>query len=405
MASEKINKLCFFTDEKAKNFHPLTLTRPVDDLRVGAYTIREKWLRSFGIHRYSRLLPNYMKEVFQQGEVDRDDVILWVNPRFLPSQILMDALEVLKENQCIIFDGSCAAAKVTADKSAEMFQKEKFSADGLDEIVVKDLIHLEHLWDLLMLNAYEIEKDVTLSGLKSVAELGHEFEATITHPENTFIAEEVELEPGVTLIANKGPIVLMKGACIESGSILKGPVVIGKGSTVKMGARISDGTTLGPVCKVGGEVMNCIFHSYSNKAHDGFTGNSLFGQWVNLGADTNTSNLKNNYSTVRITDWNTKQETETEQQFLGTIMADHSKTAINTMLNTGTVCGVSSNIFMSGFPPKYIPSFSWVGSEEYGVYKFDKAIEAMHSMMKRRDIPLSDGYKNMMEYIAEKDSK
>lgn len=401
MSLKKISKICFFTDEKAKNFHPLTLTRPIDDLRIGVYIVREKWLRSLNVHRYSRLLPDYLKDVFQQGEVDEDDVVLWVNPRFLPSQKLLDELETLQENECILFDGACVAAKVDVDKSTEMFEQNAFFVEKLKTRKVEDLIHLEQLWDLLTLNAYEIEKDIALSGLKSIEELSQESEATITHPENTYIAEEVELEPGVIIISKQGPVVIMKGAHIEAGSILKGPVVIGKGSTVKMGARISEGTTLGPVCKVGGEVKNCIFHSYSNKAHEGFTGNSLFGQWVNLGADTNTSNLKNNYSTVRITDWNTKQEIETEQQFLGTIMGDHSKTAINTMLNTGTVCGVSSNIFMSGFPPKYIPSFSWVGSEEYGVYKFDKAIEAMRSMMKRRDVSLSEGYKQLMKYIAE----
>ncbi len=188
----------------------------------------------------------------------------------------------------------------------------------------------------------------------------------------------------------------MENAKVEAGSILRGPVVVGEGTTVKMASRIYGGSTIGPVCKVGGEVSNCIFHSYSNKAHDGFTGNSLFGQWVNLGADTNTSNLKNNYSTVRMANWVTRKEEETGVQFLGTVMADHSKTAINTMLNTGTMCGVSSNIFMGGFPPKFIPSFSWVGSSEFGVYKFDKAIEAMKAMMKRRNVELTEAYQKMM---------
>jgi len=283
-----------------------------------------------------------------------------------------------------------------------MFDRNVFSGEGLSPKETEDLIYLENLWDLLILNSYEIEKDIPLTGLKAVSETESKLEANITDPQNTFVADNVEIESGVQILSKDGPVVIMEGAHIESGSILRGPVVIGKGATVKMMARIYGGTTIGPVCKVGGEVSNCIFHSYSNKAHDGFVGNSIFGQWVNLGADTNTSNLKNNYSTVRITDWNTKKEVETEAQFLGTIMGDHSKTAINTMLNTGTICGVSSNIFMSGFPPKYIPSFSWVGSEEYGVYEFDKAVEAMKAMMKRRDIELTEAYKKMMNHHYKK---
>lgn len=248
------------------------------------------------------------------------------------------------------------------------------------------------------MNDYEIEKDIPLSELNSVESSSQDF-SSVYHPKNTFIGEGAVIEPGVHIFANEGPVVIMDGAHLEAGSIIRGPVVIGENATVKMNARVYGGTTIGPVCKVAGEISNCIFHSYTNKAHDGFVGNSIFGQWVNLGADTNTSNLKNNYSMVRLKDWNSKKEMDTERQFLGTIMADHSKTSINTMLNTGTMCGVSSNIFMGGFPPKYIPSFSWVGSENFGEYNFQKAIEAMRAMMKRRNIELTKSYENMMYHI------
>jgi|AntRauTorcE11897_2_1112592.scaffolds.fasta_scaffold00090_24 UDP-N-acetylglucosamine diphosphorylase/glucosamine-1-phosphate N-acetyltransferase len=402
MGQQSIKQVCFFTDEKAKRFKPLTLSRPLDDLRIGIYTIRQKWMRKLGVNVFSRLLPEYLSGVFPNTPVEREAPVLWINSRFLPSENLVTAIRSLEKGEKLLFKGDTVAAMIAGKPSKQMFDRNVFSGEGLSPKETEDLIYLENLWDLLILNSYEIEKDIPLTGLKAVSETESKLEANITDPQNTFVADNVEIESGVQILSKDGPVVIMEGAHIESGSILRGPVVIGKGATVKMMARIYGGTTIGPVCKVGGEVSNCIFHSYSNKAHDGFVGNSIFGQWVNLGADTNTSNLKNNYSTVRITDWNTKKEVETEAQFLGTIMGDHSKTAINTMLNTGTICGVSSNIFMSGFPPKYIPSFSWVGSEEYGVYEFDKAVEAMKAMMKRRDIELTEAYKKMMNHHYKK---
>lgn len=171
-----------------------------------------------------------------------------------------------------------------------------------------------------------------------------------------------------------------------------------------MGAKIYEDTTIGPVCKVGGEISNVIFHSYSNKAHDGYAGNSVFGQWVNIGADTNTSNLKNNYSTVKVTEWRSGKMVDTGQQFIGTIMGDHSKTGINSMLNTGTLCGVCCNLFSDGYPPKYIPSFSWVSGHDIVPYHFEKAIEAMGKMMERRSVELTPAYKKMMKALFDSTS-
>lgn len=390
--------ICFFNDEKATKFHPLTLTRPMDDLRIGIFTIREKWLHALQTKKWSRILPDFLENVFESEAVDSSSDCCWINSRFLPSRGLIEEIKDMSAGESLSFKGTTIAALVDGKLSQEMYENRRFSAEALTVKPLTEVVHLEHIWDLLSLNSYEIEKDLGYSNLKSAAELQGEFYEGIHNPGNTFIGEQVTIEPGCTLIAKEGPVVLQDGATVEAGSILRGPVVVGEHATVKMAARIYGGTTVGPVCKVGGEVSNCIFHSYSNKKHEGFTGNSIFGQWVNLGADTNTSNLKNNYSTARLADWNSKEEIETEVQFLGTVMADHSKTAINTMLNTGTVCGVSSNIFMSGFPPKYIPSFSWVGSEKYGEYDFDKAIEAMRAMMKRRDAELTEAYKAMMYY-------
>jgi len=392
--------ICFFTDEKSSRFEPLTLTRPMDDIRVGIFTIRDKWRRALGATFICRLLPDYLEGVFSSGEMNEKEDVLWINSRLLPSEKILAKIRGLNTGQKIEYKGQVLAARIEGEKSILMFGKGIFTGSDLKPVEISEAIILENLWDLLTLNAFEIEKDIPLTGLKTESEKEGDIRNCIYNPENTFIGKDVSIEPGAIVIAKDGPVVILDGATIEAGSIIKGPVVVGEDATIKMAARVYGGTTIGPVCKVGGEISNCIFHSYSNKGHDGFAGNSIFGQWVNLGADTNTSNLKNNYSSVRIADWKTKKEIETGAQFLGTIMGDHSKTAINTMLNTGTICGVSSNIFMSGFPAKYIPSFSWVGAEEYGEYQFDKAIEAMQAMMKRRAVDLSDAYKNMMQHIS-----
>lgn len=399
MAHKSSLHIGFFTDEKANSFHPLTLTRPLDDLRIGIFTIREKWMRHMQLNRYCRLLPNYLDGVFNRGEISEEQECVWINARFLPSAKLLEAIHNLQAGEQLTFNGDTAAAKTHPELSARMFKANKFTPAAFKSTELTEAIHLEHLWDLLSLNAFEMDKDLPLTNLKPISESGLAKNVSVQQPENIFVHETAIIEPGCIFLGSEGPVIIRQGARIEAGSILRGPVVIGKNATVKMKGRIHGGSTIGPVCKVGGEVSNCIFHSYSNKAHDGFTGNSIFGQWVNLGADTITSNLNNSYSPVRMADWNSGKEIETGAQFLGTVMGDHSKTAINTILNTGTICGVSSNIFMSGFPPRYIPSFAWVNSADYGTYKFDKAIEGMQAMMKRRDVDLADVYTDMMSHI------
>jgi len=252
------------------------------------------------------------------------------------------------------------------------------------------------------MNGSEIVHDINrLGNLEPIGENSH---FTITGEHGVLSDENVEIEPGVVFITNDGPIVLQDNSKIMANSVIRGPSVICRGSTVKTGAKIYKNTTIGPVCKVGGEIDNCIFHSYANKAHDGFTGNSIFGQWTNLGADTNTSNMKNNYSKIAITDFHTAEKTDTDRQFFGTVLGDHSKTAINTMLNTGSICGVSSNILSSGFPPNHIRSFTWISDKNKTTYTFEKAVETMKIMMARRNVALTDNYIEMMKAIFESEN-
>ncbi len=391
-----------FEDHCLENFHPLTLTRPVYDLRVGIYTLEEKWKRALNLTKeMTGLTRANLKGVFPENEiVQNPEFFLWVNPRFLPKRSLINQINNLNKNVAIQHKDSLIAAKIKPHTHNE-WKINGIDLTNLETIApsANDVIEIRNLWDLFLQNGSEISSD--LQRIHRKFRQQNYDGVHFINPDQVHIEEGAVIEPGVVLIAEKGPIYIGKNAHIMANSVVRGPSAICEQSVLKVGSKIYEDTTIGPVCKIGGEVANSIFHSYSNKAHDGFVGNSLFGQWVNLGADTNTSNLKNNYSTVKISNWNDESETDSHQQFLGTIMGDHSKTAINTMLNTGTVCGVSCNLFSEGFPPKLIPSFSWVANNQIETYRFDKSIEAMKKMMERRSIELTPAYKKMMETLFE----
>lgn len=393
-------QICFFEDKLYTNFHPLTLTRPVDDLRVGILTIAGKWVKAFQAKNTVRLVRDEIKGVFKDGEIDEDKSCLWINARYLPSRSLITRVKDLALGNCLQMDDTVIAAHVGGSDSKKWHKKGQPNFHSLFVIEAGTFASIHHLWDLFTFNGNEIQNDIGLLNPNRSESADISDFSAFENKSEIFIEDSVSIEAGCILDARKGPIYIGEGATIMAGSIIYGPAAICEKATIKAGAKIYEGSTIGPVCKVGGEVNNTIFHSYSNKAHDGFVGNSIFGQWCNLGADTNTSNLKNNYSTIRIVDWDTEEEMETDQQFFGTVMGDHSKTAINTQLNTGTLCGVSSNIFSSDFPPKFIPSFSWVGSNVIQTYKPEKALETMKTMMARRDVVMSDAYNNMMRHIS-----
>ncbi|MFN1834697.1 putative sugar nucleotidyl transferase [Balneola sp. MJW-20] len=390
----------FFEDQLTSRFQPLNLTRPTDDLRTGILTIRDKWLKTLKTVSYSRNLKSYMQKVFKSGENTTGNAVLVINSRYLPDQKTCDAISQLTDRQALTDSQYLIAAVINSDE-LELFSSNKADLNSFSTNEWSHARSIENIWDLLVHNEDEIVNDIKILNPHSADPKNYPEDLIIKGKENCFIGNNVSIEPGVIIMAEEGPVYIGDDATIEAGAILKGPVSIGAGSVVKMKARIYGGTSIGPVCKVAGEISGSIFHSYSNKAHEGYVGDSILGQWCNLGADTNTSNLKNNYSPVRIKDWVTGEDTETGQQFLGTIMGDHSKTAINTMLNTGTICGVSSNIFTSGFPPKFIPSFSWLGDDGIQTYLPKKALEAMEAMMKRRKINLSEDYTSMIMHLFE----
>jgi UDP-N-acetylglucosamine diphosphorylase/glucosamine-1-phosphate N-acetyltransferase len=392
-------QICFFEDDDCQYFDPLTLTRPTDDLRIGIFTIAEKWKRSLGTKNACRLLRPELQPVFEQGNINAEQPCIWINSRYLPTENLLEKINDLSTGQCLQFGDTIVAAKVEGDQSKRWLNEGQPNFNKLFVLETSDFLSIKRLWDLFQLNGREIKRDISLTDHPGDATRNISDDAVLENPDDIYIHNGATIEAGCVINATKGPIYIGPNATVMSGTHIRGPVAVCEDATVKMGAKIYADTTIGPVCKVGGEVNNCIFHSYSNKGHDGFLGNSLVGQWCNFGADTNTSNLKNNYSTIRLTNWADRQEIETGQQFIGTIMADHSKTAINTQLNTGTVCGVCCNIFSNDFPPKLIPSFSWVGSNVIQTYRLDKAFEAMDAMMARRNVGLTEGYKQMMTTV------
>jgi UDP-N-acetylglucosamine diphosphorylase/glucosamine-1-phosphate N-acetyltransferase len=394
-------QLFLFEDRHFHSFHPLTLTRPVDDLRVGILTIREKWEYSLDASVTTRNLRKVLHGIFKAPSLNPDKDCYLINARLFPDKRLINEILSLQPNEGLSHNDLLLAGRISGKKGNSW--KNDFPENPGNLLKLKNYEPsriITGIWNLFKLNGEEIQSDIKLINpvlLEKSATISPR--SLLENIDEIYIGKNVVIETGAVVTAREGPVYIGDGAMLMAGSITRGPTAICEGSTIKMGAKIYGNTTIGPVCKVGGEVSNVIFHSYSNKAHDGYAGNSLFGQWCNLGADTNTSNLKNNYGTIKFTDWHTRKDQDTGEQFLGTVMGDHSKTGINAMLNTGTNCGVCCNLFSHGYPPKLIPSFSWVNSENSTIYQFDKAVETMERTMARRNVQLTPEYINMMKHI------
>ena len=392
-------KIIFFEDEAAAHLQPLTLTRPAYDLRVGLLTIRETWLRALGARHGSGPLRPHLAGVFPPPP-RRAVAATWINARHLPTPELA-ALIARGGFGHLRHGADLVAAEATASQSAAWLAEGMPQPTRRGSHAPGDPLRLVHPWDVSRLAAGQLVAEATGGGWSAGRGPGCSPAAVVDRPEQLFMRGDAIVEPGAILVAAEGPILLDAGSRVMAGAMIRGPVGVGAGATVRMGARIYGGTVIGPHCKVGGEVAATVFHSYSNKAHEGYVGNSVFGQWVNLGADTTASNLKMTYGTVKLVDWPTGLEIDTGEQFVGTIMGDHCKTGINTMLNTGTVCGVSSIIVGAGFPARAIQSFKWVQPWAITDYRLDKALLDMERMMARRGVALTPAYRRMMTAIYE----
>jgi UDP-N-acetylglucosamine diphosphorylase/glucosamine-1-phosphate N-acetyltransferase len=368
---------------------PLTFTKPVADLRIGILTIREKWEKRLETTT-TTITEDYLEEKYPMVEMDEN---VMINASFLPTTKLINTVKKLKNNQAIFKNEEVIAFYSKSSQNSINFNN--FQQIEFED----DLIQIKNTWNLFSNNHHAIQSDFELicENRKSQPIPNH---IQTINPENIFIEEGATIHFSV-LNASEGPIYIGKNTTIMEGSLIRGPFALCDNSTVKMGAKIYGGTTIGPYCKVGGEVSNSILSGYSNKGHEGFLGNSVLGEWCNIGADSNNSNLKNNYSEVRLWDYKTNSFIKTGLQFCGLIMGDHSKCAINTMFNTGTVVGVSANIYGGNFPRNFIPSFSWGGAAGFSTYQLKKAHETAKLVMKRRNILFDDKEKNILQHIFE----
>jgi len=378
-----VTKAIVFFERSRERMLPLAFTRPLSHIRIGIHTIQEKWERH-GFH-CSNHTADYLREKFPLN-ISEDQ--FFVDASMIPSPEFFQEVSELKVNEAL----SSGAGDVLAYRADTLSTKE-----GLHlKEVQSDYLYIKHAWDIFLNNGQALEWDFKLLGESP----------QVVSESNTLIGSRIYIEEGAKVTASilnaeTGPIYIGKDAEVMEGSIIRGPFALGESSEVKMGAKIYGPTTIGPHSKIGGEVSNSIFFGYSNKGHDGFVGNSVIGEWCNFGADSNVSNLKNNYSDVRLWSYDVEDYIESGQQFCGLIMGDHSKTSINSMLNTGTVIGVCSNIFGSGFPNKFVPSFSW--GMEGQEYKLDKAIETASRVMARRSIELTEVDQAIMSWIFHHD--
>ncbi|MGQ8868457.1 GlmU family protein [Myroides sp. TSA_177.3] len=378
-----------FDGEVRNALLPFTFTRPVADIRVGILTIREKWEKYLG-YTTTTVTEEYLEAKFPMVETEQN---IMINSAFLPNEQLVELIQELKPNQAIGYQEDIVA----------FFTEEEQEDIDFDEYEILDfsgsLIKIEHTWDIFQYNDAAIRQDYALLTEDRISE---PIPATVQvlGREQVFIEEGAVLN-FVTLNATTGPIYIGKNTEIMEGAIIRGPFALCEGAQVKMGAKIYGATTIGPECRVGGEVSNSVMFGYSNKGHDGFLGNSVLGEWCNLGADTNNSNLKNNYAPVKLWSYETQAVENTGLQFCGLMMGDHSKSGINTMFNTGTVVGVACSIFGGGFPKTFLPSFTWGGKDLDDVYDVDKAIKTMQIVMSRRHIEWTAVEEKIIRHLAE----
>lgn len=397
-------KVCLFEDNLVENLHPLTYLRPVFELKTGILSLKEKIKRLMPDSEFIFWVRDYLKTNYaekNQGTVinnlPENESILFINGRLLANSDMIQNFFSLKEGECILNKNVVVAAKLNTlkinKKDYLIFPNELSPIDYETTII-------NYPWDLVNVNGKEIISDFNLIGYSGRKSNSSYYPGvSFINPGQIYIGENVSIKPGVVLDAEDGPVVIEDGTKILHNSVLQGPVFIGKNSSVKIGAKIYHNTSIGDVCKVGGEIEESIIHGYSNKQHDGFLGHAYLCEWNNLGADTNNSDLKNNYGNVSVII--NGSPVDSGSQFVGLIMGDHSKTAINTQLNTGTVVGISSNIVGNGFPPKYIPSFSWGGFDKKE-YELNKAISVAEIVMGRRKIMMTDSEKNLFKYVFEK---
>jgi UDP-N-acetylglucosamine diphosphorylase/glucosamine-1-phosphate N-acetyltransferase len=405
-------QLCLFEDRHFSNFLPLVYFRPVYALRCGATKLREKIERLFPkasiVYHCRPELAGYLREHHPDKTIStlKDEPTWFVNGRVLVDEHFHNILKTVPKNDTAFVNGDDVVAAF-ASRGVDEARKKRLSSDCLSEDFFKGFAKKEiqatmltYLWELVHRNGEEIGKDFVFYSRKGKNKKNREkhSSAHLLNEKDIVIGKGTVVKPGVVLDAEHGPIIIGENVILSPNAVIEGPAFIGYGSVVKVGAKIYANTTIGEVCKVGGEIDASTIHSYSNKQHDGFLGHSYLGSWVNIGADTNNSDLKNNYGSVEV--MVNGDVIDTKQQFVGLFMGDHSKTGINVMFDTGTVIGVSCNLYGSGLPPKYLPSFSWGNiASSFATYKLEKSIDTARRVMARRNVPWTTAYEKLFRSV------
>ncbi len=369
---------------------PITYFRPIPYIRIGSLTIKEAWEKALGQKVFVKPLDIH-KEIFCE-EIPDDDYIISVDSRLLPTKQVVDIITAdIERGEAVLFNGEPI---ITYGCDLDDYNDSREFSDVLDDVKI-----VSHPSDIVrFLPEFLFPFDIAQLG--SFEKLAGENVTIWGNLQNLYVSRNVRIDP-CFIDTSKGPVVIDEGATVMMGAMIEGPAYIGPYSVVKMGAKIYGPVALGPYCKVGGEVSHTVFQGYSNKAHDGFIGHAYIGEWVNIGADTNNSNLKNTYGPVKMWDYAQKKFIDTGMQFLGLIMGDHAKAGINTMFNTGTVVGVSANVFGAGFPRTFIPSFAWGGAHGFTTYNVERALDTARRMMARRNVDLTPEYERLFRKVFE----
>ncbi len=381
-------QLVFSDAQYWEDFLPLTFTRPVAAMRCGILTFSERWQKILENPEVTYFTEMYLQDKFKSPEEKES---LFLVPNFLPTETVIQQIKDLKQGEALVYEDELIAAKINM-KGFSLNQIEKMTD------IKEDLIFFKRPKDLFSYNHHAIDFDFELLTKGRTSQELSSTNGFLGDKKDLFIEEGAEIEFS-TLNTKTGKIYIGKNAEVMEGCHLRGPITLGENSKFNLGSKIYGATTIGPHCKVGGEVNNIIIFGYSSKGHEGFVGNSVIGEWCNFGADTNSSNMKNNYGSVKFWNYRTKSFEDTGLQFAGLIMGDHSKTAINTQLNTGTVIGVASNIFKPGFPPNLVENFSWGGLKDDERFKLDKVYEVAERAMARRKVALTEEDKAILKHI------
>ncbi len=380
-----------FDDNTRNHLLPLTFTRPVADLRIGILTIREKWEKLLK-EKTSTLTEDYLSKKYPV--VTAKGTVL-INASILPTSELIKKIKRLDENESLVNDECVIAQHVNTEHLETSVEQD---SDKIKPIQLRDrFIKINHTWDIFTHNGQAIKDDFAPATRGKSAQKPNSTNTVIGRGK-LFIEKSAKVN-GAVLNTSTGPIYIGKDAEVMEGAVIRGPFALCEGGVVKMGAKIYGPTTIGPYSKVGGELNNVVILGYSNKAHDGFIGNSVIGEWCNLGADTNSSNLRNTYDEVKVWDYPSQSFISTGLQFCGLIMGDHSKCAINTMFNTGTVIGVNANVFGAGFQRNFIASYTWGGTAGFTHYDIDKALDVARLVYQRRNMELSEPDEEILRHI------